>query len=63
MAEEYDLKTDELLVRKLRKSTVLGAEGEWVFEIGEPPAKPRTDLVIAESANSVCVYLLICFPL
>lgn len=34
MAEEYDLYKDELLVRKLRKPTVLGGEGEWVYEVG-----------------------------
>jgi hypothetical protein len=67
MAEEYDLQTDELLVRKLRKPSVLGADGPWVYEIGfdccsllqiflgEPPLRRTDDLGINESANSVWV--------
>ena len=34
MVEEYDVITDELLVRKVRRPNVLGGEGEWVFEVG-----------------------------
>ncbi|XP_077992785.1 protein DPCD-like [Glandiceps talaboti] len=35
MAEEYDLKSNDLLVRKWKKKRVLGGEGKWDFEIGE----------------------------
>ncbi|XP_033113405.1 protein DPCD-like [Anneissia japonica] len=35
MAEEYNMKDDQLLVRKWRKKTTLGGEGKWDFEIGE----------------------------
>ena len=37
--EEYDLQTDELLVRKRRSKTTLGKFSEWEFEVGEPPAR------------------------
>ncbi|KAH7827606.1 putative protein DPCD [Monocercomonoides exilis] len=52
MAEEYDLASDELLVRKFKKPTTLGGEGEWVYEIGEPPVKHGGDLLIAESSSA-----------
>lgn len=39
VVEEYDLQTDELLVRKKRSKSVLGALQEWVFEVGEPPSR------------------------
>ncbi|XP_075072379.1 protein DPCD [Mixophyes fleayi] len=37
MAEEYDHKTNELLVRKWRQKSALGASGQWEIEIGETP--------------------------
>nr|XP_020026830.1 protein DPCD isoform X1 [Castor canadensis] len=36
MAEEYDEKTGELLVRKWRVKSALGALGQWQLEVGEP---------------------------
>lgn len=39
MVEEYDVQTDVLAVRKRRSKTILGALGEWVYEIGEAPAR------------------------
>ncbi|XP_022355115.1 protein DPCD isoform X4 [Enhydra lutris kenyoni] len=36
MAEEYDEKTGELLVRKWRVKSALGALGQWQMEVGEP---------------------------
>ncbi|KAG7492862.1 hypothetical protein MATL_G00018650 [Megalops atlanticus] len=36
MAEEYDLKTDELIVRKWRRKNTLGALGQWEIEVGDP---------------------------
>ncbi|XP_069095663.1 protein DPCD isoform X1 [Pleurodeles waltl] len=36
MAEEYDMKTCELLVRKWRQKSTLGASGLWQVEVGEP---------------------------
>ncbi|XP_037546176.1 protein DPCD [Nematolebias whitei] len=37
MAEEYDLKTDELIVRKWRHKSTLGGQSSWQVEVGEPP--------------------------
>ncbi|XP_054636161.1 protein DPCD isoform X2 [Dunckerocampus dactyliophorus] len=44
MAEEYDLRTDELLVRKWRHKSTLGAQGGWQEEVGEPRVGPVTCL-------------------
>ncbi|XP_068585119.1 protein DPCD isoform X2 [Cebidichthys violaceus] len=40
MTEEYDLKTDELIVRKWRHKSTLGAQGQWEVEVGEPLSGP-----------------------
>lgn len=57
LVEEYDLQTDELLVRKRRTKTVLGALGEWVFEVGEAPSRVtiENDLMRASSSNPCLV--------
>jgi len=57
MVEEYDLQTDELLVRKRREKSVLGREGEWVFEVGEAPARVTIegDMLRPSSSNPVFV--------
>ena len=57
MVEEYELQTDELIVRKRRGKTVLGKEEEWVFEVGEPPARVTIegDLMRVSSSNPVFV--------
>mmetsp|Transcript_73938 Transcript_73938/g.228468 ORF Transcript_73938/g.228468 Transcript_73938/m.228468 type:complete len:296 (-) Transcript_73938:85-972(-) len=52
--EEYDEKTDVLLLRKTRRPTTLGGEGEWVFEVGqapEPVFDPHADFLRASSSN------------
>ncbi|KAL4639971.1 protein DPCD isoform X1 [Arapaima gigas] len=36
LAEEYDMATDELLVRKWRKKNTMGGQGPWEVEVGEP---------------------------
>ncbi|KAK3758085.1 hypothetical protein RRG08_006660 [Elysia crispata] len=38
MAEEYDTKTGDLLVRKWRKKGTLGGAGRWEIEVGEQSA-------------------------
>ncbi|EDV20765.1 uncharacterized protein TRIADDRAFT_31259 [Trichoplax adhaerens] len=35
MAEEYDMATFDLSVRKFRKKSTLGSSGQWEYEIGE----------------------------
>ncbi|KAM3623641.1 uncharacterized protein V6R79_013678 [Siganus canaliculatus] len=55
MAEEYDLKTDELIVRKWRHKSTLGAQGQWQVEVGEPSLSPVTPLdsdVIKENCSN-----------
>ena len=39
MVEEYELQTDKLVVRKRRGKTMLGKASEWVYEVGEAPAR------------------------
>lgn len=57
LVEEFELQTDELLVRKRRSKTVLGKDGEWVFEVGEPPARVTIegDLLRPSSSNPILV--------
>jgi hypothetical protein len=57
MVEEYDISTNKLLVRKTRKPTTLGGEGDWVFEIGGEvkPFNPINDLFAPSSSNPVVV--------
>ncbi|KAM6182506.1 protein DPCD isoform 2-T2 [Erethizon dorsatum] len=55
MAEEYDEKTSELLVRKWRVRSALGVLGQWQLEVGEP-APPGAgslgpELIKESSAN------------
>ena len=57
VVEEYDVQTDALMVRKRRCKTILGAQGEWVYEIGEAPARVtiENDTLRASSSNPVLV--------
>mmetsp|Transcript_3983 Transcript_3983/g.11251 ORF Transcript_3983/g.11251 Transcript_3983/m.11251 type:complete len:197 (-) Transcript_3983:228-818(-) len=36
MVEEYDLQTNELIVRKRRSKTVVGKQESWEYLVGEP---------------------------
>lgn len=56
MVEEYDEKTDVLLVRKVRKQTTVGKEGDWVYEVGqatEAAFDPYSDTLRASSSNPI----------
>ncbi|XP_069467739.1 protein DPCD [Ambystoma mexicanum] len=57
MAEEYDMKTCELLVRKWRQKNTLGAPGQWQVEVGEPAPSPTvvldTDHIKESSSNPI----------
>jgi hypothetical protein len=37
MVEEYDQRTGDLVVRKWRRKSTLGANSKWEFEVGEAP--------------------------
>uniref|UniRef100_A0A8C8DUS0 Protein DPCD n=1 Tax=Oryzias sinensis TaxID=183150 RepID=A0A8C8DUS0_9TELE len=56
MAEEYDLKTDKLIMRKWRHKSPLGAQSPWQVEVGEPlvntPGSQDSD-IIRESCSNV----------
>jgi len=57
MVEEFDEKTDVLLVRKVRKAATLGSkEPEWIFEVGQAPEAafdPHADLMRASASNPI----------
>jgi len=56
LVEEYDEKTDVLLLRKSRKSTTLGGEAEWTVEVGqvqEAAFDPHTGVLRASSSNPI----------
>ena len=56
MVEEYDDKTDVLLVRKVRKPSKVGKEGDWVFEVGqatEVAFDPYSDVMRASTSNPI----------
>ncbi|KAK7930275.1 hypothetical protein WMY93_006670 [Mugilogobius chulae] len=52
MAEEYDINTDELLVRKWRHKSTLGAHGQWQVEVGEPFIVGSLDAEIKENSSN-----------
>ncbi|XP_070541053.1 protein DPCD-like [Ptychodera flava] len=52
MTEEYELKTNDLLVRKWKKKSVLGGEGKWEFEIGEPLSQVSLETVSLRESSS-----------
>ncbi|KFO32303.1 protein DPCD [Fukomys damarensis] len=57
MAEEYDEKTGDLLVRKWRVTSALGAPGQWQLEVGEPVSpgagSPGMELIKESSASPI----------
>ncbi|KAG5855683.1 hypothetical protein ANANG_G00051700 [Anguilla anguilla] len=57
MAEEYDMKTDELIVRKWRKKSTLGAPGQWEVEVGDPSTMQTSEphLIKESSSNPVLI--------
>ncbi|KAL6481725.1 hypothetical protein MHYP_G00098050 [Metynnis hypsauchen] len=52
MAEEYDIRTDELVCRKLRSKNKLGGEGLWQVEVGETNTVPSTEVEIKENSSN-----------
>jgi len=53
MMEEFDQKTDQIIVRKWREKSNLGQWLSWVWDIGEPVSifNPEKDLIAASSSN------------
>lgn len=52
MAEEYDLKTDELLLRKWRHKSTFGGQGQWTWEVGETTSNGITSDLIKENSSN-----------
>ncbi|XP_078245569.1 protein DPCD isoform X3 [Pogona vitticeps] len=59
MAEEYDMKTNQLLLRKWRQKNTLGAYGHWQLEVGEPNLHASEaldrDLIKESSTNPIFI--------
>lgn len=57
MVEEFDEKTDVLMLRKVRKAVPLGSkEPEWVYEVGQAPESafdPHSDLMKVSNSNPI----------
>lgn len=53
--EEFDLQTDQLVLRKRRGKTVLGRELDWVFEVGLAPQRVTiaNDTLAESGANPI----------
>ncbi|KAM8924416.1 protein DPCD [Pelodytes ibericus] len=55
MAEEYDVKTHELIVRKWRQKSALGALAQWQIEVGEAALPVQPDFIQESHSNPVFV--------
>lgn len=59
MVEEYDQRSGDLVVRKWRRKSTLGAPSQWEFEVGEAPYQAMLNLdtehIRASSSNPVFV--------
>ncbi|NXG81454.1 DPCD protein, partial [Stercorarius parasiticus] len=57
MAEEYDVKTGQLVSRKWREKNTLGGSGKWQVEVGEPTSPLlgalESELIKESSSNPV----------
>jgi len=56
MVEEFDERTDMLLMRKSRRASTLGQEKEWVYEVGQAPVSafdPHSDTLRASTSNPI----------
>ena len=58
MAEDYDMKTGELLIRKWKKASTIGRKSDWEYEVGCPPlsANSKSELGMWESNTTPRVY-------
>ncbi|KXS22353.1 hypothetical protein M427DRAFT_141844 [Gonapodya prolifera JEL478] len=57
IVDEYDVKTEDLVVRRFRPPSVLGRPQPWVHEVGAPPAPPTglSDSLLTPSSSSPSV--------
>ena len=52
MAEDYDVKTCALLIRKFKRKDMLGGLGRWEFEVGMAPSVGDVGDMMMESHNN-----------
>lgn len=52
MVEEFDVVTDELLLRKVRRKPLIGGEGLWVVEVGNETKSVNLDRDMIREANT-----------
>ncbi|KAK7010808.1 protein DPCD [Biomphalaria glabrata] len=57
LIEEYDVNTDELLLRKWRKKGTLGNVGKWEIEVGEQSSSLNFEIdgLVESNANPVFI--------
>ncbi|XP_005089488.1 protein DPCD isoform X2 [Aplysia californica] len=57
LAEEYDFKSDELIVRKWKRKGTLGGHGRWEMEVGEQHAPVNLDVegLVESNVNPIFV--------
>eukprot|EP00929_Paragymnodinium_shiwhaense_P009434 TRINITY_DN113607_c0_g1_i1.p1 TRINITY_DN113607_c0_g1~~TRINITY_DN113607_c0_g1_i1.p1 ORF type:complete len:386 (+),score=99.91 TRINITY_DN113607_c0_g1_i1:84-1160(+) len=56
MVEEYDERTDLLLVRRTKKASTLGRDPTWEYEVGQPPSTafdPYADTLKASATQPI----------
>lgn len=56
MVEEFDERTDVLLLRKTRRPKRLGGEGDWTWEVGQAPEvgfDPHSDFMRTSGSNPI----------
>ncbi|PAA63328.1 hypothetical protein BOX15_Mlig031143g1 [Macrostomum lignano] len=53
MIEEYDVKSYCLLGRKWKRESLVGKEGSWEFELGDPPPSAAPSAIAASISNPI----------
>ncbi|NWU99503.1 DPCD protein, partial [Upupa epops] len=57
MAEEYDVKTGQLVSRRWREKNALGGTGKWQVEVGDPTSlflgDPESEFIKESSSNPI----------
>lgn len=55
MVEEYDMKTHDIITRKIKKPSTF-KESKWEYEIGEAIEKSENEPILLKSSNTVQIY-------
>ncbi|KAJ3129484.1 hypothetical protein HK098_001251 [Nowakowskiella sp. JEL0407] len=54
LIEEYDSRSDDLIVRKWRRKSILGAPLPWEYEVGESEEKPSQIIMMESGIKESC---------